>query len=670
MSISMELESGKTADKKIMTEQAKILIVDDKPQNLQALEEVLSDSSAMVMKADNGNDALILTLRHDFALAILDVQMPEMDGYELAEILRGSEKTKFMPIIFMSAIYSDDFHMFRGYEVGAVDFIAKPYKPFVLLSKVKIFLELYQQKKVLKKMLDVEKKKNYLETILLSMVDGVLVVDQDKRIELANNTVLSLLNYSQKEIINMPLAKLFSAGNIVNWFDKQAKDSAAQTEDKVFYNWKMHVTAKRGQKIPVQLSAATFRKPVDGTLGVVLVIKDITERLKLEEEFVTAKKYEATARIAGGIAHDFNNLLAVILGNIDMVQEEISPENPSYDMLLQARHAADKAKVVTKKFIALSKGGTFNKKIMPLPVVVSESADLALSGSMVECKYSFPEGLWLVNADAAQLGQAIYNVITNAKEALGEQGIIKVWAENIDTATSLQESLIEQQGEYIKLSFQDQGVGISQEHLKDILDPYFSTKERGVVKGMGLGLAVAFSIVKKHDGYIDIKSTQGTGTTVSFFLPAYRGTVAEVGQTSAHTSFLSSHEHLKKRKILVLDDEESVRMLAQQMLEQLGAEVEGVSCGEDAVKQYLRAQQEQKPFSAVILNLTIKGGMAGQDTIQELLKLDPQVKSLVCSGYHDEPIITHYDKYGFSGVLMKPFVKKNMYDALCKILDV
>jgi len=222
----------------------------------------------------------------------------------------------------------------------------------------------------------------------------------------------------------------------------------------------------------------------------------------------------------------------------------------------------------------------------------------------------------------------------------------------------------------VRISIKDEGRGISEEHMDKIFDPYFSTKDRGTQKGMGMGMAVALSVVQKHDGHIMINSTTGAGTTVTIYLPAAKEKrePETVKQEREDITPSTSSDQTTIKRILVMDDEEMLRNLAQKMLQRLGYEVETVKDGDEAIEAYKKQKDSVESFDAVILDLTIKGGMGGEQTIRELIKIDPSVKAIVCSGYFNGPVITHFKKYGFQGAMSKPYQKADLEILLKKVL--
>lgn len=251
-----------------------------------------------------------------------------------------------------------------------------------------------------------------------------------------------------------------------------------------------------------------------------IALHDITDAKRLENEIIKTKKLEATALLAGGIAHDFNNLLTVIMGNLEVAQEDLRKGRPVADELQNARNACLHAAKLTKKFLTFSSGGEPLITSVPVEALITDTVNLALAGSNVDFESSFPDGLWPVAVDAGQMTQAINNVITNAREAMLQGGVIRIRAENVGFLPENLEVLNDREAKFVKVTIQDQGVGIPREVLPQVFDPYFTSKNLWNTKGLGLGLTVTYSILKKHGGAIDIASLQDAGTTVSLYLPA------------------------------------------------------------------------------------------------------------------------------------------------------
>ncbi|MBA7510319.1 Sensor histidine kinase RcsC [subsurface metagenome] len=403
-------------------------------------------------------------------------------------------------------------------------------------------------------------------------------------------------------------------------------------------------------------STMSFLCDQDGrAVGILGVTRDITERKKMEQEILKFSKLESVGILAGGIAHDFNNFLMAILGNISVAKMYTEPGDKISERLTEAEKASLRARDLTKQLLIFSLGGEPIKKILSIAEVIKDSTLFALRGSKVRCEFSLPADLWPVEVDEGQISQVINNLIINADQAMPEGGIIEVCAENITIDASY--GFPVKEGEYIKISIKDQGVGIPEEYLTKIFDPYFTTKQ----KGSGLGLATTYSIIKNHQGYITLESKTRAGTTFYVYLPALP------------KEFLTKKGEEEKifagsGKILVVDDEKMVRDVTGNMLKLIGYEPESAGDGAEAVEVYKKAKESQQSFDAIILDLTIPGTMGGREIIKKLIEIDPEVKAIVCSGYSNDPVMANFREYGFSGFLVKPYRIKELNEILQRII--
>jgi signal transduction histidine kinase/integral membrane sensor domain MASE1/CheY-like chemotaxis protein len=383
-------------------------------------------------------------------------------------------------------------------------------------------------------------------------------------------------------------------------------------------------------------------KWIDGRIVRLEIATDITKHKRMEEELLKAQKLESLGVLAGGIAHDFNNLLTAITNNLFLMKKHISPEEKVYERIIATEKASARAQGLTQQLLTFSKGGSPIKGLIDIRELVSESISIALRGSNVRCDNLIPYDVWHVEADAGQMNQAINNILINSDQSMPEGGTITINCENMIVGAENNLTLTE--GNYTKLSIRDQGIGISDEDLSRIFDPYFTTKQ----KGSGLGLSTTYSIIKKHDGHIDVESELGVGTVFNIYLPASSGKM-KINQTAEDEQVTGTG------KVLIMDDEELVRDSLGQMLISIGYIVEFACDGREAVDIYKNAMASYHPFDAVIMDLTIPGGMGGKKAIRELIKIDPNVKAIVSSGYSYDPIMANYSDYGFSAVLTKPY---------------
>ncbi len=393
------------------------------------------------------------------------------------------------------------------------------------------------------------------------------------------------------------------------------------------------------------------------------------KRKQMESQLQQAQKMESIGTLAGGIAHDFNNLLYVVMGNISLAQDDLNLEIETSENLKEAEKACIMAKELTARLITFSKGGDPVKKRMPINGLLKDMVVSVLSGSKIKPNFFIADAIRTVNIDEGQIKQVVRNIVVNAKEAMDDNGQLTVSCENVDIAEEGYLTL--SQGEYIKISFKDQGCGILKENFERIFDPYFSTKDMGVDKGQGLGLTVSYSIIQKHGGLIHVDSEPQTGSTFSVYLPAFFFKNPELQNLGKkHTAQKSVRKPaVGTGKILLMDDEEPIRTFLGKVINRLGYDV--ITCieGKEAVEIYTNAMESKEPFDVVILDLTNKIGMGGQETMKRLLELDSDVKGIIITGYSDDPVVANFRDYGFSGFIIKPATRDELSKVINEVLS-
>jgi two-component system cell cycle sensor histidine kinase/response regulator CckA len=377
-------------------------------------------------------------------------------------------------------------------------------------------------------------------------------------------------------------------------------------------------------------------------LGLWWLKRDISERKRAEHEALRSQKLESLGVLAGGIAHDFNNLLTGILGNISLAKASLPPGHKAAQRLETAAAASTRAQELTRQLLTFSQGGAPIKKIASIGELLKDSVTFATRGSRVRCEFAVPENLWHVDVDVGQIDRVINNLVINAVQAMPHGGVLTIEAANLRVTGS--PGLPLKKGEYVRISIKDTGIGIRQEYLQKIFDPYFTTKE----KGTGLGLASAYSVIRKHDGLMTVESEIGVGSTFTFYLPATPDAIA--------AEQWDEEKSLRGRgTILVMDDDVMILDLAGELLATLGYEAAFAKNGEEAVAMYKDALSDKRPFDAVVMDLTIPGGIGGKETMERLLEIDPDAKAIVSSGYSNDPIMAEHEKHGFVGALPKPY---------------
>ncbi|MDP8276450.1 MAG: response regulator [Candidatus Euphemobacter frigidus] len=376
--------------------------------------------------------------------------------------------------------------------------------------------------------------------------------------------------------------------------------------------------------------------------GVIVFAVDITERKRMEEELLKLQKLESVGLLAGGIAHDFNNILMSILGNVSFLKTDLDPDNEIFKALFEVEAACRQGKNLTYQLLTFSTGGSPVKKTVPISDILKEAVGLALHGSNVRCEFIFADNLMPVWVDPGQINQAFTNIVINADQAMPQGGVITVSAENIEVDGKA--GLPLPQGSYVRITFKDTGIGIKEENLPKIFDPYFTTKARG----RGLGLAGSYSIVKNHGGLLTVESKLGKGTTFVVYLSASENMIDEKREPEEKITIGTG-------RVLLMDDEECVREVVVKLLSRLGYEVESAEDGAKAIEVFQKAREEGFPFDVVILDLTVPGGMGGKEAVRRLKEIDPGLRAIVSSGYSNDPIMAEYKKFGFDAVIAKPY---------------
>jgi PAS domain S-box-containing protein len=495
-----------------------------------------------------------------------------------------------------------------------------------------------------------------LAVTLRSIGDGVICTDAAGDIVLMNMVAEELTGWSEKEAIGRALHEVFY---IINEKTRKRCDNPVEkvleTGGVVGLANHTVLVSRDGTERILADSGAPIRGKDGEIIGVVLVFRDVTERRKMEEELQKVEKLESIGVLAGGIAHDFNNILTAILGNITLAKIYAESDDKILERLTEAEKASLRAKDLTQQLLTFSKGGAPIKKTASIRELLKDSVSFILRGSNVKCEFFLPDDLWSVELDEGQMNQVINNLVINAQQAMPEGGVMNVRAENM--AVGKGHGLPLKEGKYVKIAIEDQGTGISKEHLSRIFDPYFTTKQ----KGSGLGLTTAYSIIKNHDGYISVESRLGEGTCFNIYLPASEKEIVE-------NKAVEERPLVGKGRILVMDDEELVRNVAGEMLKSIGYDVEFAREGTEAIEVYKKAKDSGEDFDVVIMDLTIPGGMGGKEAIKKLFEIDPGVRAIVSSGYSNDPIMSNFKKYGFRGVVAKPYKIKELGEAIHKVI--
>ena len=591
---------------------------------------------------------------NQFLLRLLGIESKDYHGKTDLEL---SEFNPFYRDFFLSCIENDE----RAWSNGTISrdeqIIPQPdssSKVFDII-KVPVFNEDGSRKALVVIGRDITEKKQTaqallnekekLDVILRNLNEAVVALDRSGRIQFLNNAAQKMFGVEKSEALGQVLSQLVDCKTMNGKELTKEKIEKAVFQGKAFQTPKSIVLINRKkEKRSVEFSCIPLREGSEKLSGCVATFWDVTEKQHLEEELFKARKLESLGILAGGLAHDFNNILTAIIGNLSLIKLKMNKDCPPKlkELLVKAEEASFRAQGLTQQLLTFSRGGAPVRKTISLQELVMHTVEFALRGSNVKYKFDFPADFWPADVDEGQISQVVNNLVINAMHAMPEGGMLWVSGENIEVAEN--SNLPLKAGFYAKISFKDTGHGISEKIIHRIFDPYFSTKK----KGSGLGLASTFSIVQKHEGHITVESAPGKGSTFTVFLPAAPGGQVENSRNQINLE-------AQKGRILVMDDEPELRELVKDILGNVGYRVDTCRDGQEAVIKYSEELQGENPYDLVILDLTVPGGMGGKKTIEKLLRIDPNVVAIVSSGYSNDPIMAEYEKFGFKGVVSKPY---------------
>ena len=482
-------------------------------------------------------------------------------------------------------------------------------------------------------------------------------------IMLAASSVAFLLSSRLQRVISAPILSLAETAKMISREKNYSLRAQKHGQDEIGmlidgFNEMLSQIQERDTKLGLYsegLEEQVARRTAELKTANEKLQAQIAETIKIEEELFKTRQLESLGILAGGIAHDFNNLLTAIMGNTSLAKMLVNSGEKIYSRLEEIEKASVRARELTQQLLTFSKGGAPIKKVTSIADVIKDSSRFALRGSKSRCELFLSEDLWPVEVDEGQISQVINNLAINADQSMPEGGEIVIRAENVTLRENQVATL--KPGRYIRISTTDSGIGIPAEHLNRIFTPYFTTKQ----KGSGLGLATSYSIINKHNGLMTVESDVGAGTTFHIYLPASEKEIMEKGEKSKKTIGGIG-------KILVMDDEEFIRDTAGVMLTSVGYTVGYADDGAVAIDMYIKAKEKGYPYDAVIMDLTIPGGMGGMEAIKKLLEIAPDAKVIVSSGYANGPIMADYKEYGFRGVIAKPYCISELSNVIQTVL--
>ncbi len=516
-------------------------------------------------------------------------------------------------------------------------------------GQISVFVrDITERNRAMRERLETERR---YRQIVETAREGIWIIDAEAKTSFVNGMMAEMLGYGVDEMTDKSFLDFMDDEwkETARGYIENRRQSVAEQHDFMFRR-------KDGTELWTLLSTNSIIDENGEYAGALAMAMDITERRQVEEEHQKVERLESIGTLAGGIAHDFNNILTGILGNISLAIRYMKPDKDVYERLEAAEKASLRARDLTQQLLTFATGGIPVTEAIYIDELVKEAAGFALRGSNVACRFTLPEDLQPVEADLGQISQVITNLVINSQQAMPDGGIIDIVATNIEIGEK--GALPLSSGNYVEIVVKDNGVGISKANLKKIFEPYFTTKE----KGSGLGLATSYSIIKKHRGHITVESRRNEGTTVRIYLPASEKPVESKEEVVEKPVY-------GKGKILVMDDEDIIITTLGRMLPQSGYEVEFSRDGAEAINLYTEAKDSGKQFDAVIMDLTVPGGMGGMEAVKKLLEIDPEARVIVSSGYSTDLVIADYEEHGFSGIMTKPYSVEDLRVTLDMVLQ-
>ncbi|MBN2790340.1 MAG: response regulator [Candidatus Delongbacteria bacterium] len=670
----------------MFTKKYKVLIIDDTPKNIQVVGNFLQNEGYILSFATTSEEALNILSKELPDIILLDVIMPEINGFELCEKIKANDEYKKIPILFLT-IKTDSESIIRGFESGGVDYITKPFNPHELLARIKthlkltdiqkeleeknekLFEEVFLRLKAEKELKKINQEQesiieeriseiNRLAMILEQTEEDIIITDLDGNITYVNPAFERITGYTSAEVIGQN-PRLLKSGKQSEKIYKELWETI--TNGNV---WRGMIVNKRkdGSLIEEDSTISPMRNSDNKNHGYFAIKRDMTVHNQMERQLRQSQKMEAIGTLAGGIAHDFNNILTAILGYTELAKMELQDNNTTSVKLKEVLRAGNRAKDLVRQILTLSR--KTEQELIPVRIdlIVKEALKLLRASipSTIDIKQDINTLQGTVMADPTQIHQIVMNLCTNSFQAMQDKGgILGISLEykNITEFDVEQNGYDISPGSYLKLVISDTGIGIKKNEMDRIFEPYYTTKKVG--EGTGLGLAVIDGIVKNLNGTISVYSEVGKGTTFSIMFPynelEYEKVVEENSQ-----EIPTGNEN-----ILFIDDEEQITALGKMILSELGYSVTTSFRGNEALKIF---RNDPDHFDLVITDISMPG-ITGIELAEELLEINPDLPIILCTGFSKLLNETRVDVLPIKHVIMKPFLKRELSIAVREALD-
>jgi PAS domain S-box-containing protein len=612
---------------------AKILIVEDERIAAEDIANSLEGQGHSVAGiADTGEGAIDRAEKTQPDLVLVDIQLHgQIDGIAVARHLKQEFGT---PIVYLTA-HADADTVERAKQTAPYAYMLKPFDDRTLQTTIEMVLERARAEGLLKQ------QAVWLSSLVGSIKAAIVATDESGKVRLMNPAAAALTACEKWSGVSLKNCLRLVHVDTLRRLNFSFSEVLTQNRAADFPPGAA-VLGRDGKATAVEGGAAPWRAHPEGS-GLVVVFRDVSEQRRAERELQRVQRLESLGLLAGGVAHDFNNMLQTILASATLASA-LSPEHSRvWDLLHDIEQQVERATGLTRQLLTFARGGAPILKRTSVEGLVRSSTEFSLRGSSVRPTFAIDSELWGVEVDEGQIAQVLTNLVLNARDAMNGRGELKVHARNLDLRAARG---VLQPGRWVEIAVADHGVGIPRDKQDKIFEPYFTMKPQGV----GLGLSSAHSIVRRHGGELRLESEPDRGSTFYVYLPA-------AGSASDSPSTAPPPESGPQRSlhVLVMDDEEPLRRLIADCLDEMGHHAVTARDGAEAVDEYRRALRSGRRFDIVLLDLTVRGGMGGEQALEVLRAMDPDVCAIASSGYSESAVLSEYAAHGFRGVLEKPY---------------
>jgi signal transduction histidine kinase len=675
--IPVEVVAEQPQEREPESDRPRVLLVDDDERNLLAVQSILEDLGEIV-PAKSGEEALRHLLKGEFAVILLDVYMPGMDGYETAQIIRSRDQTKGIPIVFLSAVNKETEHLLRGYAMGAVDYVFKPVDPIVLRSKVAVFVDLFSKTKEVER--KARQEQALLDANLRANAERLRAEQELRRAEQRQAAIIQSLPMvlylepydSKRRMPNYLSGDIEAISGITYdqlkanpkiWFDRLHPDDRSRVKEalklrgatgklSIEYRWQCADGSYKHFLDQAVLLRDFEGRPVEfaGT------ITDVSDQRSLESQLIQAQKMDAIGKLTGGIAHDFNNLLAAVIGGLGLLEKRAMLKEDQRKVLAMTKRAAEQGSELVRRLLAFAR----RQKLEPQPIELAALQEAVWDllthtlGGLVSIEWKATKGVWNAFADQAQLELALVNLIINARDAMPAGGKVTVLVENRQLKSANWAGL--PPGDYVLVAVADTGIGIAPADLEKVMEPFFTTKEMG--KGSGLGLSMVYGFAKQSNGAFRLVSEVDRGTTAELWLPRAPKRVQAALPPPIEESRAGP---TRKLRILLVDDHLEVRSTTAAVLQDLGHRVVEAANGAEALET-LRAGD--CAYDLMISDYAMPL-LSGTEFLREARGLCPEVPALIITGYAGADAIS--DRPDGVEILLKPFTANMLETTMAQV---